>query len=64
MTLKDSDATKASVLNAIDQAAEAVSGENLTFIFSFSGRGFAANGENYLATLDANAKELAARGLG
>jgi hypothetical protein len=62
-SLKDSDATKASVLNAIKQAGEAVAGENLTLVFFFSGHGFAVDGENYLATLDADSNNLAKTGL-
>ncbi len=63
LSLKDSDATREAVLNAISQAAEALVGENQTVIFFFSGHGFAINGENYLATLDAGVKNLASSGL-
>ena len=62
LTLKDADATKGSILNAIQQAGEAMAGENLTAIF-FSGHGFAVNGQNYLATQDANSRDFAASGL-
>jgi uncharacterized caspase-like protein len=50
-------------LNAIKQAGEAVAGENLTLVFFFSGHGFAVDGENYLATLDADSNNLATAGL-
>ncbi len=63
LSLKDSDATKEAVLNAISQAGEALAGANQTVIFFFSGHGFAVNGENYLATLDAGIKNLASSGL-
>lgn len=63
IALKDSDATKGAVMNAIKQAGEAMAGENPTIIFFFSGHGFAIDGENYLATLDADINNLASSGL-
>jgi hypothetical protein len=68
VTLKDSDATRESVLNAISEAGGAMADElkahkSLTIIFFFSGHGFAVNGDNYLATFDAGIKNLASSGL-
>lgn len=68
LTLKDSDATKQSVLNAISQTGDAIArevkdGKRLTVVFFFSGHGFAVDGKNYLATFDAGVKNLGASGL-
>ena len=57
--LKDGDATKQTVLNAIEQSGEAAQRSGGTMIFSFSGHGFADGGANYLALHDAAANRLA-----
>jgi Caspase domain len=61
--LKDGEATRGSVLNAIQQAGEVVDQKNGTIAFFFSGHGFADQNTNYLATFDATANNLSQTGL-
>ena len=62
----NADANRRFILDSIDtvkQMAELSDRSDSTLLFSFSGHGFAANGENYLVTQDASRDELFETGL-
>ena len=61
--MKEADANKGTVLNAIAQAGDAAQRSGGTMVFYFSGHGFADRGANYLALHDASATNLAESGL-
>jgi formylglycine-generating enzyme required for sulfatase activity len=63
IVLKDGDATRQTVLNAIEQSGAAAQRSGGTMIFFFSGHGFEDRGANYLALHDAAANRLAESGL-
>lgn len=63
VSLKDGDATRAAVLNAIRQAGEVLDPDSGVMIFFFSGHGFAQGPVNYLATYDAAANAMDQSGL-
>jgi uncharacterized caspase-like protein len=63
VTLKDGDANRQTVLNAIAQAGTAARNSGGPMIFYFSGHGFAERGANWLALHDAAANRLAESGL-
>jgi Caspase domain len=61
--LKDGEATRAAVRNAIHQAGEVLDPAQGVRLFFFSGHRFAEDGTNYLATFDASGNALAQSGL-
>jgi hypothetical protein len=63
VSLKDGEATRGAVLNAIRQAGEVVDQKDGTIVFFFSGHGFADQSANFLATFDATSAGLAQSGL-
>jgi formylglycine-generating enzyme required for sulfatase activity len=63
VALKDQEATRGSVEQALKDAAELVDQGRGTVLFFFSGHGFADKGENYLATFEATSGDLADSGL-
>jgi len=63
VVVKDSDATKTSLLQAIHSAGEVLDQGQGTLVFYFSGHGFEVAGKNYLATYGANALMLSQTGL-
>jgi hypothetical protein len=62
-SLKDTEATRGAILNAIRQAGEVIDAEHGTFVFFFSGHGFAEGNTNFLASYDAASNDLAHSGL-
>ncbi len=62
-TLKDGEATRGAILNAIRQSGEVIDAEHGTLVFFFSGHGFAEGNSNYLASYDATSNDLARSGL-
>jgi hypothetical protein len=62
-TLKDGEATRGAILNAIRQSGEVIDAEHGTLVFFFSGHGFAEGNANYLASYDATTNDLARSGL-
>jgi hypothetical protein len=62
-TLKDGEATRGAILNAIRQSGEVIDAEHGTLLFFFSGHGFAEGNSNYLASYDATSNDLARGGL-
>jgi formylglycine-generating enzyme required for sulfatase activity len=63
VALKEQEATKGSVVQALRDAAELVDKDSGTVLFFFSGHGFADKGANYLATFEATSGDLAGSGL-
>jgi formylglycine-generating enzyme required for sulfatase activity len=63
VALKDQEATRGSVRQALRDAAELVDRGSGTVLFFFSGHGFNESGTNYLATFEATSGELAGSGL-
>ena len=63
IALKDGEATKDALLNALRDAAQSLDPESGTMIFFFSGHGFAVGDTTYLATFDVTYETLAQRGL-
>jgi hypothetical protein len=56
-TLTDTDAMRGSVRRSITELGKALDPQQGTFLFYFSGHGFAHNGANYLATFGTTAME-------
>lgn len=63
VALKDAEATREAVLNAIRQAGEVLDPASGVMLFFFSGHGFAEGATNFLATYDASGTALARSGL-
>jgi hypothetical protein len=63
VALKDSDATRGSIEQALRDAAEMVDRGQGTVLFFFSGHGFADRDTNYLATFEATSGNLAGTGM-
>lgn len=64
VTLTDSDATKADVMDTLAQLGSAYELEGIgTAVFFFSGHGFSMNGEHYLAAYDTRGDDLAGTAL-
>jgi Skp family chaperone for outer membrane proteins len=63
ITLKNAEATRGAILNAIRQSGEVIDAERGTLVFFFSGHGFAEGNSNYLASYDATSNDLARSGL-
>ena len=63
VTLKDGEATRAAILNAIKQAGEVLDPASGVMLFFFSGHGFAEGTTNFLATHDASSTALSQTGL-
>ncbi len=63
VALKDQDATKKAVIQALRNASDLTEHGKGTALFFFSGRGFSVMGSNLLATFDANAANLPSTGL-
>lgn len=63
VALKEQEATRGSVEQALKDAAELVDRGQGTVLFFFSGHGFSDKGENYLATFEATSGDLAGSGL-
>jgi formylglycine-generating enzyme required for sulfatase activity len=63
VTLKDQEATRGSIEQALHDAAELVDRGSGTVLFFFSGHGFADQGANYLATYEASANNLSGSGM-
>ena len=61
--LIDSDATRGVVRRTLHELSDAVDSDRGTFLFYFSGHGFAQKGTNYLATFGATADDLQDEGL-
>jgi hypothetical protein len=61
--LKQDEAMRQTVLNAIGQSAAALAGTGGSMIFFFSGHGFEDHGANYLALYDSASNRLAESGL-
>jgi formylglycine-generating enzyme required for sulfatase activity len=63
VSLKEQDATRGSIEQALANAAELADRGQGTVLFFFSGHGFADKGDNYLATFEATSRDLAGTGL-
>lgn len=63
VALKDQEATRGAVEQSLADAKDLVDQNSGTILFFFSGHGFADNGQNYLATYEAAAANLAGSGL-
>ena len=63
VALKDQEATRGSIVQALKDAAELVDRGRGTVLFFFSGHGFQDQGANYLASFEATSANLAASGL-
>jgi len=63
VSLKDQEATRGSIEQALRDAGELVDRRSRTFLFFFSGHGFADKGSNCLATFEATSGNLAGSGL-
>ncbi len=63
VALKEQEATRGSIEQALKDAAELIDRGRGTLLFFFSGHGFADKGENYLATFEATSADLAGSGL-
>jgi hypothetical protein len=63
VALKEQEATKTSIEQALKDAAELVDRGSGTVLFFFSGHGFADQGQNYLAAFEASSANLAGSGL-
>jgi formylglycine-generating enzyme required for sulfatase activity len=63
VALKEQDATRGSIEQALANAAELADRGQGTVLFFFSGHGFADKGDNYLATFEATSRDLAGTGL-
>ena len=63
VALKDQEATRGAIEQSLEDAKDLLDQNSGTILFFFSGHGFADNGENYLATYEAAAGNLARSGL-
>jgi formylglycine-generating enzyme required for sulfatase activity len=63
VALKDQEATRGSIEQALRNVSELVDHGTGTVLFFFSGHGFADQGANYLATFEASAADLAGSGM-
>jgi tetratricopeptide (TPR) repeat protein len=63
VALKEQEAVKGSIVQALKDAAGMVEKEQGTILFFFSGHGFSDKGKNYLATYEASLGDLAGSGL-
>jgi VWFA-related protein len=61
--IKEADATRQAVLNAIEQSGDAAQSAGGSMVFYFTGHGFEDHGANYLALHDAAANRLSESGL-
>jgi len=61
--LVDSQASRGVIVRTLNQLAAMLDPDQGTFVFYFSGHGFAQNGVNYLATFGATADDLPREGL-
>jgi len=59
----DGEATRAILLKALNNAGKVLSGTEATLLFYFSGHGFRASGQNYLATYESALDDLPGTGL-
>ena len=63
VALKDQEATRGAIEQSLADAKDLVDQNSGTILFFFSGHGFADDGQNYLATYEAAAANLAGSGL-
>ena len=63
VSLKEQEATKGSLIQALHDAGELVDRGSGTVLFFFSGHGFTDRNDNYLATFEATSIDLAGSGL-
>ena len=63
VSLKDQEATRGSIEQALRNISDLVAGGSGTVLFFFSGHGFADQGKNYLATYEASVTNLARSGM-
>ncbi len=63
LLLKEQQATRGSIEQALRNAAEFVDQSSATVVFFFSGHGFSDKGANYLATFEASSTDLRGTGL-
>ena len=61
--LTDFEATRGAILRTLNRLGEAVDPEQGTFLFYYSGHGFALGGKNYLAPISASESDLDREGL-
>ncbi len=63
VSLKDAEATRGAIEQSLTDAKDLVDQNSGTILFFFSGHGFADGGQNYLATYESAAANLAGSGL-
>ena len=63
LLLKEEQATRGSIEQALRNTGEFVDQSSATVVFFFSGHGFSDKGDNYLATFEASSTDLAGTGL-